>query len=85
MDYKKSGGGGRGAKNAPRHQEKNAPGGKENPFGSKKPKPGPMNEAGNLDRPSDGADDFAIDEMKGKSIRGAEGHGKHDLGLDDTE
>jgi hypothetical protein len=74
MDYKKSGGA-RSGKGAPRHQEKGAPGGPDNPFGKSpkakgdKERPG---KGGKFDKPQTGAEDFAIDERGTKNIRGTE-------------
>ncbi|EKE44298.1 hypothetical protein OCGS_1814 [Oceaniovalibus guishaninsula JLT2003] len=75
MDYKKSGAA-KGGRNAPRHHERNAKGGQDNPFGPKRKGPRPETPEGTLDKPSTGQDDFAIDERGGKNIRGPEGHAK---------
>ncbi len=69
MDYKKSGGA-RSGKGAPPHREKGAPGGRDNPFGSKKKTQGEV--GGKFDVPPNGEDNFAIDEQGTKNIRGTE-------------
>ena len=45
---------------------------KENPYGPYEAEPRPGEERGRIDKPSTAADDLAIDEERGKKIRGNE-------------
>ena len=81
MDYGKQGAA-KVAKKGPKHNEHNQYGSDKTPFGSRPSKAELLERMKkaqksegktDLDKPSNPADDFEIDEAKGKTIRGTEG------------